>query len=192
VTYSVRVDKQNVVSVRARLSSLVSSGCRRLELADSVDADFNSVTSVQMMHLIRDATGFGLQINWSMATAPADINNFTHLFPPSGGFDSTGKEIAELWRDAYSFGTCFFRVGPSFIALKDVRRTVEAARMVIEEPYFRSFLELAEWDTIGKLPAGSTAIVDDLVKVGLCHLGRAGMMVLPYRMREWPIPFSAI
>lgn len=192
MTYSVTVDKQNVVAVRAQLSALVDSGCRRLELADSVDADFNSATSVQTMHLIRDATGFGLRVNWSMATAPIDVRPLTHLFPPVSSFDSTGTETVELWRDAYSFGICFFRVGPSFIAIKDIRPTVEAARMVIEEPYFRSFLELAEWDTVGKFPGDSTAIVDDLVKVGLCHIGRAGMMVLPYRMRQWPIPFSAI
>ncbi|SDP95793.1 hypothetical protein SAMN04487905_11849 [Actinopolyspora xinjiangensis] len=178
--------------VRTRLEDFVSSGARGLVITDPVDLTLPDRTSVDTVRLLRDAVGHGLRIDWR--ASPVDglsVTDFTHL-PPPANLDELSflpDSDAESWLDLYSYGQLFYRVGPGFVSIKDVRPTVPAARMTLEEEEARIFLELAEG---GGETGNSESLRSELVEYGLGIAAEGGFLVLPYRIRQWPIPFSAI
>jgi hypothetical protein len=189
---STTVAEPDLGSVRARLPELMPAGVGRLELTDPVDALMDSRASSDALHLIRDATGHGLRVDWTLGAAPEDLSNLVHLWPPSAYVDAGSAEAVNAWRESYSFGQCFFRVGPSFVSVKDIRPHLDAARMVIEDQDADTFLALAEQRPPAAGEQAAEAAIADLAEADLCLVGTDGVFVLPYRIKRWPVPFSAI
>jgi hypothetical protein len=178
--------------VRARLDDLVASGTRELRITEPVDLTLKDRASLETVRLLRDAVGYGLRIDWRVSpVAVPSVANFTHLPPPSN-LDELGVlpgSDAETWTKLYSYGQLFYRVGPGFVSIKDVRPTVSAARMTLEGENAEGFLALAD----GRVDAGaSRALRSELVDYRLGVAFKVGFLVLPYRIRQWPIPFSAV
>jgi uncharacterized protein DUF5825 len=192
MAHSLPVAAPELTDVRARLPALLRDGVRVLELTDPVDVLLDRPESSHALHLIRDATGCGLRIDWALGSAPEDTTPLHHLFPPSSWVHDDAVATVREWQQSYTFGQCFFRVGPSFVTVKDVRPHVEGARMVIDDPDAATFLALAEGGPSTDENGETAAAVTDLREAELCIVGEEGVFVLPYRLRRWPIPFSAI
>ena len=192
MAHSFPVAAPALAEVRSRLPELARAGVRDLELTDPVDVLLDGPESSHALHLIRDATGHGLRIDWVLGAAPEDTGHLHHLFPPSSWVHEESAAAVREWRQSYNFGQCFFRIGPSFVTVKDVRPHVEGARMVIEEPDAATFVALAEHGAAMSADGEHAAAVADLREAELCVVGAGGVLVLPYRLRRWPVPFSAI
>jgi hypothetical protein len=191
MTDTIHVAGSMLASTRSELPALVQAGIRGLVLTEPVDVLLDFPESSYALHLIRDATGWGLHVEWTLGAASDDVQHLGHLFPPSSWANEDGAAAVREWRRSYSFGQCFFRIGPSFVAIKDVRPHVGGARMLIADQDADMFLALVAGVRGGSEESAAVAVAD-LCDAGLCAVGSEGFLVLPYRLRRWPVPFSAI
>ncbi|MEU6602688.1 hypothetical protein [Streptomyces flaveolus] len=72
-----------------------------------------------------------------------------------------------------------------------VRPDRESRRLVIEDGADH-FLALAEAEQTSDLPAATLDALQDAVDAELALVAGHRLLVLPYRMRHWPVPYLAV
>jgi uncharacterized protein DUF5825 len=170
----------------------ITDGMLVLEKPLGFGAD--SVATAWAVALLRECQSFGLTVRWrAVQHAGFEFSMLRHLFPPRS-LDSAQPD-AELaaWRDDYKYGRCFFRMGPGFVQVKDVRSPSDAARLLLAEPGVRDmFLRCLRPTLLATLPARERAAVSELAAEGLVlRSGGLAVTVVP-RMRRWPVPAGAV
>ncbi|WP_242883636.1 DUF5825 family protein [Actinomadura litoris] len=128
-------------------------------------------------------TSFQLPLEWGGPVADLPCGLLFHLTPPA-----FGDEVAGKWRAAHRYGQCYWRRGPGFAAVQDLRED-PGAHFVIHEPGLLAlFHRLADPVEVAGLGADDRAHLRDLLDARLAvELG--GVAVgLPYRLRRWPAP----
>ena len=139
---------------------------------------------------IRDRMSNGTITRWHGEVIPALGESLLlyHLPPPEGTDDGL-----ESWRSRFRLGLCYYRKGPGFLHIKDIRDPNGGASFVIDDPLLISmFLRCLPPTHLAKTQPDERAAIAALLAAGLMlRLGNT-VVTLPYRMARWPIPANAV
>lgn len=146
--------------------------------------------SLEFIRFLRDAISYGLQIEWkSIFKKSANIRYFIHLPPPSSGIKS------RVWNREYSYGKMFWRKGPGFILIKDMRSVSKQTRYIFDDmasleafQNIQTPIHLSEMQYSSKIKDA----IHEFISEGIALQIGEYILALPYRMRNWPIPYTAI
>ncbi|MER6302816.1 DUF5825 family protein [Kitasatospora sp. NPDC001539] len=147
---------------------------------------------LRWLRLLREATSHAVRLRWTLGGVPhLPVGTLAHLVPPEGGVGADAERYARAWAGEYRYGLFYYRHGPGFVAVKDVRPEHEMGRLVIDEGS-EHFLAMARATTLADLDPAARAAVDDAVEAELAVVADDTVLVLPYRMRNWPVPYIAV
>ncbi|MEA1671953.1 DUF5825 family protein [Nitrospirillum sp. BR 11163] len=148
-----------------------------------------SQRTLRWIECLRDFTACGVVVDWPAAAELAGrVAQLCHIVPPrkeAGAFDR--------WHVLHRFGTCYSRFGPNFILIKDRRDPENGAEFLLEgtahESAFRKCQSVAPLDGFD---AAEQDALTELVEEKLVLVLHGSALALPFRMRHWPVPFTAI
>jgi hypothetical protein len=147
---------------------------------------------LSVLRILREATSRGIALRWRLAARPLlPLRTHVHLLPPIGGVDAETNAYAAAWADRYRYGSFYYRHGPGFVTVKDVRPDGPARRMVISDGA-AEFLAMVTATTIEGLTGTAQRALPDAVDAGLVLVAGRHIHALPFRMRHWPVPFAAV
>lgn len=165
-----------------------------LVLDTTLDFGADPVRTGWAVALLRECQSFGVPVSWhALRVAEFEINVLCHLFPPQS-LDGA-KQNTELlaWRANYQYGQYYFRQGPDFVQIKDVRDPAGGSRFALIEPELLNAFLHCRWPTqLMNLSTAERVAVDQLAaeQLVLCTEGVA-VTVVP-RMCRWPVPVSGV
>lgn len=170
----------------------VTDGMLVLEEPLTFGAD--PVATAWAVALLRECQSSGLTVQWqAVRHARFEFSTLRHLFPPQS-LDGTRQDTELVsWRDGHKYGRYYFRLGPDFVQVKDVRRPSNAARLMLAEPGVRDmFLRCLRPARVTTLPDSEQAAISELAAEELVlRVGGLAVTVVP-RMRRWPVPAGAV
>jgi Family of unknown function (DUF5825) len=162
--------------------SLYSTGVRVVHVEQCVQPGDDILPFVW---LLREAAGYGVGVTWRGNLGHhVDPQLLHHLPPPVSG----AEPGLNRWRATFRYGLCYYRVGPGFLLIVDHRRTIHGATSVLRDP--DEIATLRGFTCPG--PAAGTAAFARLCDKGLVLRHGGAAVSLPYRLRRWPIPCTAI
>jgi hypothetical protein len=166
---------------------------------EPLDLGGDPVATTQAVALLRDLAPTGQRVDWrGRVTGPIDLSLLHHLPPPielehehaPTDHPNNGTGAKDAWSRSHDFGSCYYRRGPGFLQVKDVRNPSSPAQTVLERP------ELIDVFTTCLAPTPvrhlEAPAVRDLVHRRLLLLVDDLAVTLPYRLARWPVPFFAI
>jgi len=150
--------------------------------------------TLALVRLLREAAADGIPITWHGSVADGiDASLLVHLPPPapSPAASGTGADAAAIaaWRERYRPGLCYYRLGPGFAFVKDVRDVDASARYQVgltDAP--RAIEQLEAVAVAADLDEATSRVLDDLEGERLALRLGSLVTILPYRMRRWPVP----
>jgi hypothetical protein len=171
------------------VGAAVRGGARAVRLTRpcrlSADAPRRTLAVVR---LLREAASDGVPVVWQGGIDHGiDARLLVHLPPPEPAAREESDAALAEWRQRYRPGLCYYRLGPDFVFIKDVRRPGAAARFRLDGVVdaFRSLEALVDVATLDPVTLG---VLEDLENEGLVlRLGGVATL-LPNRMRRWPVP----
>lgn len=145
--------------------------------------------ALQVIADVRDAMSAGRILGWRAETIPpAAAPLLWHLPPPSG----VGQELRD-WRARFRAGLCYYRRGPGFVQVKDVREPDDAAGIVLDQPAVLGvFSRCLRPTSLADLDPAEGDAAEALLAERLLLRIADEVLVLPYRMRRWPVPAMAL
>ncbi len=151
--------------------------------------------TVEFIHFLRDAMSFGLKVHWHCHNdLGIDVRLLTHLPPPVAN-ESADSSLRQ-WQDEHSFGRFYWRRGPEFVLVKDTRPIVKGARYILDDSRsVVAFSRLQDPTELNLLAVESDEIgaaVHLLIDEGIAIQVGGWAVALPYRMRNWPVPYTAV
>lgn len=173
------------------VEALESAPARRVRVAEPVRFGTSPDNDIEHLRMLRELTSRTIRVDWRIDGEPAfDLRDHVHLVPPAA--DDDDPPIADEWRSGYRYGTLYYRNGPTFISVKDVRPGGEHARMTIDRTGTEHFRLLANRCRLDELPEDTLDALETALELGLAIRGREQFLLLPYRMRAWPVPYVAV
>lgn len=170
----------------AECGALAAAGVASVVLGAPVD--LREPASLDALRFVRDCVASGIAVRWTVADGGGiDPNVLMHLAPP----DAYPGEEAKLasWRD-FAFGVLFWRRGPNFALVRDVRPAWEPSFYTLDaDGTLECFERLALPRALGEEPP---EIVESFREARLILEIAGRALALPYRIRKWPIPFMAV
>lgn len=155
---------------------LWQAGVREVRVRETVGA---SDGILHFLRFLREAASQGVDVAWESAgDLGCDTRLLYHLPPPAGH---------PSWRSAYRYGLCHYRVGPGFVTVAD-RRRGPAMPVTLREP--AEIRLVRDLDRPG--PPEECPALARLRRLGLIIGAGRDALCLPYRLRRWPIPCTAI
>jgi hypothetical protein len=146
----------------------------------------SAAEDIGLLILLREATSRMIRLSWRLAGVPViEFRSLVHLLPPIDGDGAESCSYAEFWRQQYRYGLYYYRCGPGFIQVKDVRPGGPGARMTIEDSGL--FQELVATASVDQLPEPAVEALNAAIDAGLAISGGANFAILPYRMQHWPV-----
>lgn len=141
--------------------------------------------AIDFIRFLRDAVAASLPVRWSMAEVDEDLlPRLTHLFPPSNAPAS--------WITDFGFGRFFWRNGPSFITVRDLRSSQDPTQYILDDPDLVAIFRGAEQSLDVASLKPSNAALRELIDEGLVLELGGRALTLPYRLLTWPIPCMAL
>jgi hypothetical protein len=152
----------------------------------------SAADDLRLLRLLREATSNAVRLQWTLEGVPRfPLSAFAHLVPPLSGTSPASARLAREWAAAYRYGLFFFRNGPGFVSVKDVRPGQEMRRLTITDGA-EHFMAMTQASCLHDLEAAARTVVADAVDADLALAADDSFLVLPYRMRHWPVPYVAI
>lgn len=171
---------------------LYERGARMVELAEPVDLRTDHSTAA--LTLIRELTGRGIVVAWSLASDPEHRlpGTLSHLYPPSAIQDHPGGEnVVHAWRAEFFIGKCVYRHGPGFIQVRD-HRAGHLECFTIDDPRYLSTIDgLLHRGRAPDTPSAeelSGEILESLAAEALVLRFGSQWWWAPYRAYRWPQP----
>jgi hypothetical protein len=191
-----RVDGPLTAALLAGLEpwDLAQAGRERLVLTEPVRLGTDDECDVRFVRLLRESLSATVRVEWtaeSIGSFPAAL--VSHLPPPSAGVALRGENGIQ-WRDGYRFGRCYYRIGPEFVLIKDMRQGDDrGARYRLDgAEVMGAFPGLEQALYLPAAPAPVRELFELLTGEELVLRRGDWGTVLPFRMRRWPVPFSSV
>jgi hypothetical protein len=173
---------------REACAMLAAQGVARIVLSQPLD--LGDPQALDAIRLIRDCVAVGVGVDWSVSsTGAVDPVELMHLCPPASfpGFEP----LLDSWRD-FSFGVLYWRRGPDFAVVRDIRPAFEPAWYELEDPAsMELFGRLCEPQPVAECARFGTAF-DELRAARLVLTIGDVCLALPYRIHKWPVPFLSV
>jgi hypothetical protein len=170
-----------------------AAGYERVVIEEPVRVGEDIDEDLRLLRFLREATTQTLRLEWTLTGRPlVEPRNLTHLVPPVRGVGSAAAECVAAWRAAYRYGSYHYRKGPGFVTVKDIRPDGETVRLTIEGDSAEQFSTLAEASTLAELDPAAIDALGDAVDYGLALRGTETLLLLPFRMRRWPVPHLGV
>src|SRR5581483_4168403 len=173
--------------IEVDIAGLVRAGARSLRVVPPVVLEQRDARrALAVIRLLREAAADGVPISWRGAVGDGvDPALLVHLTPPLHD-DAETPDVAE-WRRRHRPGLCYYRLGPGFVFVKDVRSMGTAARFrlagVVER--FRALESVVDVTT---LDGPTRELLDQLESERLVLRLGDHATLLPNRLRRWPVP----
>lgn len=181
-----------VPTLDALADELPGFALRTVTVDEPVDLGAAADECLRLLRVLRDATSHAVRLRWTLSGVPnLPARTHTHLVPPHSGTNEAARRHAVLWAAAYQYGAFYYRLGPGFVAVKDVRDAADAGRMVIDDGH-EAFLALAEATARAEVAHVGSEILETAAEAGLLLYTDETVLILPYRMRHWPVPYAAV
>lgn len=140
---------------------------------------------------LREATSEATDVVWrANIDVDLDVPLLYHLPPPAAA-DGPAEVLArvEAWRDAHRPAMCYYRVGPGFIQVRDVRVPQRAATLQLDEQaLIDAFTCCLQHRRLRSLTPDQQTAATRLRDEGLLIEVDGWVTTLPSRMRKWPVP----
>ena len=165
---------------------------RRIEVTEPLDLGGEGRGTAEAVGVLRECQGLGLGVDWRATGSPSyDLGVLRHLPPPAELF-CCPSELAR-WRGGYSFGTLYHRRGPGFVTVLDRRQEGTAVRLTLDHPDLHAtFLRLLTPAPLDALGPTQREAADLLAAERLVLVTGGWAVTLPPRVRQWPVPCTAI
>lgn len=155
---------------------LWQAGVREVRIRETVGADGGIL---HFLRFLREAASHDINVVWESAgDLGCDTRLLYHLPPPAGN---------PAWRSAYRYGLFHYRVGPGFVTVTDQRRGPAVPITLRRTQEVRL---VQNFDRPG--PSEESSAFVTLLQSGLIISRGRDALRLPYRLRRWPIPCTAI
>jgi hypothetical protein len=150
--------------------------------------------TLEFVAWLRDQQTQATDVSWSTDIDPRlDASLLFHLFPPEPRSPAAEADESGRWRAGYRPGMCYYRLGPGFIQVKDVRRAETAARFLLDEPpLVNAFIRCLRPCNLNDIEPAEGRVVLALVSERLLLRLGDWVTTLPSRMRRWPIPSNFV
>lgn len=177
--------------------ALRARGCRALRIGEPVAFGADAESDIRFIRFLRESVSSLLSVEWALGTAsPGDVSDMSHLPPPlapEAGDTSPAARDARRWREEYGFGHCYYRLGPGFVHVVDVRDANDAARFVLDEPAaVEAFSLLANVVRLGDVPPVAADLAGQLAEARLLAVSGDWATVVSARLERWPLPCTAV
>jgi hypothetical protein len=170
---------------QADLATASRLGVERLDLGCR-HSDRND--PLQLLALLRDGVELGVSITFTGNALGAIGADVTHLPEPGGNGYSTGLS----WEEPHAYGRCFYRRGPGFLLVVDRRDSPEYRYTLDDADHIEAIGVLRTPTPLRETPPALKQAAADLAELNLVavHAGRG--LLLPYRLRRWPMPVDSL
>jgi len=150
------------------------------------------VADMYLLWILREVASAAIRLEWTLdSDPPVDLRSITHLPPPSRAAGTAAEIAVTAWRTSYRYGTFYYRVGPGFVTVKDVRPGVTHQRFTLSGREAVLFLTIANSMAMS-VNSTDRPIVEEMIELGLVLEYYSSTIAIPYRMRNWPVPFLAV
>jgi hypothetical protein len=139
---------------------------------------------------IRNCMAEGTAGRWS-GTLPQELcpAQLHHLPPPTVHQGAGVDPRYTAWHAAYRPGLCYYRHGPGFLEVKDIRDPQAGARFTLDDPTLTgTFLRCLDPVRLSALTGETRQAAELLARERLLLRVGGYLTTAPYRMRRWPIP----
>ncbi|MFG2353500.1 DUF5825 family protein [Streptomyces sp. NPDC048521] len=165
---------------------------RRVEATEPLDISGDGRETAEAVRFLRECQSLGLTVSWRATGRPSyDLGVLRHLPPPTrapadrGGWDA--------WRTGHAHGILYHRRGPGFVTVLDRRQQGTAVRLTLDHPVLHAaFLRLLEPTPLEVLDATQREAAELLTAERLVLVCGGWAVALPPRIRQWPVPCTAI
>jgi hypothetical protein len=189
------LDAATVAALEPR--ALRAQGCRAVTFGQPVSLGADAEFDIRFVRFLREAMSSLLTVGWSLAAPyPGDVSDISHLPPPAApeaADAGAAADQARNWREQYGFGHCYYRLGPEFVHIIDVRDVDDAARFLLDEPpAAEAFLLLAGAVRLSEVPPLAAELAAQLSDARLLAVSGDWATVLAARLERWPLPCTAV
>src|SRR4051794_34304539 len=74
-----------------------NAGIRHVVIEEPIDVTMATDASLLALRVLRDSTGVGLSLEWTLAAEPTDIAALSHIAPPTTGVNPVTMRASERW-----------------------------------------------------------------------------------------------
>ncbi|AKN71951.1 MULTISPECIES: DUF5825 family protein [Streptomyces] len=165
---------------------------RRVEAAVPLDISGAGRATAEAVRFLRECQSLGLRVRWRAAGTPSyDPLVLRHL-PPPAELPGDPATLA-AWRAEHTHGALHHRRGPDFVTVLDRRQRGTAVRLTLDHPgLLGTFLRLLEPTPVAALDPVEREALTLLAAERLVLAGGGWAVTLPPRLRQWPVPCTAI
>jgi Family of unknown function (DUF5825) len=161
---------------------LACAGVRHVDVPEPVTLSRrNPVGTLAFVRLLREAAGHAMKVRWhGLVDLDAHARTLLgHLPPPEGD---------TAWSAGYRHGLCHYRRGPDFLLVTDRRFGEPATTLLL------AGVEQAAFERYATVTAAAPGdeVFGRFVASGLLLALDGYALALPYRLRRWPIPCTAV
>ncbi|MEU1277940.1 DUF5825 family protein [Streptomyces sp. NPDC005805] len=176
------------------IAALAMHGCDRLKINSTVELGRNAEHDIRFMHLLRQSASHGITVSWQADGLPDCPPSYLHhLPPPHSTLSADTQSMVDQWRDEYTYGLCYYRQGPGFWQIRDGRSAGRRGRFTaVGEKVIQTLAQLTQPADAMHLPELATDMLQSLHNAGLTAQIGPWVLLLPYRLRRWPIPAYGI
>ena len=178
---------------RAEIEAMCNQGLAAARLTGSLTMPADAAGAQHFLSWVaclRDLTASAVPAEWQAEPDLAPLAAaLRHISPPV----TAAPAAFEEWRALHRYGICFWRSGPGFATITDRRSDGAAHQYILDTPdYLDAFIRAEKVVLRDELAAGSAEALEALEADNLVLSLYGWSLALPFRMRHWPVPFTAI
>jgi len=142
------------------------------------------------VRVARECARFGIEIQWTLPECVTDLRLLAHMPRPL----SAHPDLMKYWPEPVPrYGDLYYRVGPGFVLIRDVRAGIAPARFTLDDAIsVDTFLELQRPLATSTLSAAQQGVVDELARERIVYQLGDFAIALPIQMTRWPVPFNGV
>lgn len=165
---------------------IANVGTRAIQLGERPDETAHFIAE------LRDHMSAGKYLQWRGTVTPSVATESLWHLPPPASTAPDGAERIKAWQTRFRPGLCYFRRGPGFVQIRDIRFPAAASYTIDDEALLRIFTDCLEPRMLAELTQREREGVELLLSENLALRVGDHVVTIPYRMRRWPVPASEV